>query len=141
MLNYFPWNITDEERKTLRNQKSAEYYTMKTQWKSITPMQENRFTDFHERKSLVKKDVDRTDRTYDFYAGDDNPNINTLNDILMTFVMYNFDLGYVQGMSDLLSPILYVLKDEVDAFWCFVGFMDRVVNNIHICQGLVLSLR
>ena len=35
--------------------------------------------------------------------------------------------GYVQGMSDLLSPILYVMNNEVDAFWCFVGFMDRVV--------------
>jgi hypothetical protein len=36
--------------------------------------------------------------------------------------------GYVQGMSDLLSPIVIVMEDEVDAFWCFVGFMDRVVS-------------
>lgn len=47
----------------------------------------------------------------------------------MTYVMYNFDLGYVQGMSDLLSPILCLLDNEVDAFWCFVGFMDKVVSN------------
>lgn len=51
-----------------------------------------------------------------------------LNDILMTYVMYNFDLGYVQGMSDLLSPILQLLKNEVDAFWCFVGFMNKLVS-------------
>jgi hypothetical protein len=51
-----------------------------------------------------------------------------LSDILMTYVMYNFDLGYVQGMSDLLSPILCVMTHEVDAFWCFVGFMDKVVT-------------
>lgn len=38
--------------------------------------------------------------------------------------------GYVQGMSDLLSPILYVLDNEVDAFWCFVGFMNRVVSDL-----------
>lgn len=120
--------MTDSERKILKNQKCAEYYSMKNQWKSMSPLQESRFTDFHERKSLIRKDVDRTDRTYEFYAGNDNPNISTLHDILMTFVMYNFDLGYVQGMSDLLSPILYVLRDEVDAFWCFVGFMDRVVS-------------
>ena len=31
-------------------------------------------------------------------------------------------------MSDLLSPILFVVKDEVEAFWCFVGFMERVVS-------------
>ena len=52
----------------------------------------------------------------------------------MTYVMYNFDLGYVQGMSDLLSPILYVMKNEVDAFWCFVGFMDRVKANFDFDQ-------
>lgn len=31
-------------------------------------------------------------------------------------------------MSDLLSPILYVIQNEVDAFWCFCGFMERVVR-------------
>ena len=30
-------------------------------------------------------------------------------------------------MSDLLSPILTVMEDEVDTFWCFVGLMDRMV--------------
>ena len=36
--------------------------------------------------------------------------------------------GYVQGMSDLLSPILFLMEDEVEAFWCFVGFMEKVVG-------------
>lgn len=31
-------------------------------------------------------------------------------------------------MSDLLSPILYVTQNEVDAFWCFCGFMELVVR-------------
>jgi TBC1 domain family member 15 len=43
--------------------------------------------------------------------------------------MYNFDIGYVQGMSDLLSPILYLLEDEAASFWCFVGFMEKVFRN------------
>ena len=34
----------------------------------------------------------------------------------------------VQGMSDLLSPVLYVMENEVDAFWCFVSFMDQMVR-------------
>ena len=55
--------------------------------------------------------------------------------ILMTYVMYNFDLGYVQGMSDLLAPILFVMGgNEVDAFWCFVGFMKRVSHNFDFDQ-------
>lgn len=76
----------------------------------------------------AEKDVNRTDRIHPFFEGDNNANLCLLNDILMTFVMYNFDLGYVQGMSDLLSPILILLSTEVDAFWCFVGLMDRVVS-------------
>jgi len=77
---------------------------------------------------FTEKDVNRTDRTLPYFAGENNVNLQLLSDILMTYVMYNFDLGYVQGMSDLLSPILFVMSDEVDAFWCFVGFMDKVVT-------------
>ena len=33
-------------------------------------------------------------------------------------------------MSDLLAPILVIVDNEVDAFWCFAGFMDRVVSKI-----------
>lgn len=101
---------------------------MKLQWKSLTPTQENNFSNYREHKNLIEKDVNRTDRTLEFYAGDNNCNLQLLSDILMTYVMFNFDLGYVQGMSDLLSPILQLIGDEVDSFWCFVGFMNKVVS-------------
>lgn len=32
-------------------------------------------------------------------------------------------------MSDLLSPILFLLDDEAASFWCFVGFMEKVFRN------------
>ena len=92
-------------------------------------------------------------RCHPFFEGENNPNVALLEEILMTYVMYNFDLGYVQvtiskkykpnsthdkcelqGMSDLLSPLLFVMKNEVDAFWCFVGFMDRVASNFEFDQ-------
>lgn len=34
----------------------------------------------------------------------------------------------LKGMSDLLAPLLYVLNDEVDTFWCFAAYMERVVS-------------
>lgn len=78
--------------------------------------------------SFAEKDVNRCDRSLDFYAGENNSNLKSLHNILMTYIMYNFDLGYVQGMSDLLAPILFIMNNEVDAFWCFSAFMDKVVR-------------
>lgn len=55
LLNYYPWNSTFAERIELKKYKTDEYYRMKLQWKSITADQENRFSDFRDRKSLIGK--------------------------------------------------------------------------------------
>lgn len=34
-------------------------------------------------------------------------------------------------MSDLLSVIYAIMQDDSDAFWCFCGFMDRMVTPIY----------
>ncbi|TPX32565.1 hypothetical protein SmJEL517_g04377 [Synchytrium microbalum] len=62
------------------------------------------------------------------HAGDKNANLLLLRDVLITYTVYNFELGYVQGMNDLLAPILAVTRDEVQAFCCFAGFMNRGVQ-------------
>lgn len=141
LLNYFPWNSTKEERINIHKTKTDEYFRMKLQWKSVSAEQEDRNTRFKDYKSLIEKDVNRTDRTNTFYEGTDNPSLILLHDILMTYCMYDFDLGYVQGMSDLLSPVLYVMENEVDAFWCFVSYMDQMHQNFEEqMQGLKMQL-
>ena len=55
--------------------------------------------------------------------------------MVFCYILYNSmclycPIGYVQGMSDMLAPILYVVDSEVDAFWCFSGLMDRMVSVI-----------
>ncbi|KAE8542753.1 hypothetical protein D1P53_000815 [Cryptococcus gattii VGV] len=59
-----------------------------------------------------------------------NPHIAALRTILMTYHTFSPELGYVQGMSDLLSPI-YVVFDanEGDAFWGLVGVMKMMEGN------------
>lgn len=37
--------------------------------------------------------MSRTDRTNKFYEGPENPGLGLLNDILLTYCMYHFDLG------------------------------------------------
>ncbi|XP_028175648.1 TBC1 domain family member 15 isoform X3 [Ostrinia furnacalis] len=135
LLDYYPWRMTHSELRSLQKKKTEEYFSMKLQWRSMTEGQEARFSEYRDRKSLVEKDVNRTDRTHPFFAGDNNPNLVVLQDILMTYVMYNFDLGYVQGMSDILAPLLLLMGNEVDSFWCFVGFMDKIESNFDMDQA------
>jgi hypothetical protein len=90
----------------------------------------------------IEKDVHRTDRTIPLFAGEDIPHpdpdspfaetgtnvhLEQMKDMLLTYNEFNPDLGYVQGMSDLLAPIYAVMQDDAVAFWAFVGFMDRMV--------------
>ncbi|KAG9331749.1 hypothetical protein JZ751_017265 [Albula glossodonta] len=141
LLGYFPWDSTRDERKNLQKRKTDEYFRMKLQWKSVSEEQEKRNSRLRDYRSLIEKDVNRTDRTNKFYEGPDNPGLILLHDILMTYCMFDFDLGYVQGMSDLLSPILYVMENEVDAFWCFVSFMDQMHQNFEEqMQGMKTQL-
>ncbi|XP_019370282.1 PREDICTED: TBC1 domain family member 15 isoform X2 [Gavialis gangeticus] len=141
LLGYFPWHSTREERTNLQKRKTDEYFRMKLQWKSVSEEQEKRNSRLRDYRSLIEKDVNRTDRTNKFYEGQDNPGLILLHDILMTYCMYDFDLGYVQGMSDLLSPVLYVMENEVDAFWCFVSYMDQMHQNFEEqMQGMKTQL-
>ncbi|XP_044476687.1 rab GTPase-activating protein 22-like isoform X2 [Mangifera indica] len=52
--------------------------------------------------------------------------------ILEAYALYDPEIGYCQGMSDLLSPIVSVLEEDHEAFWCFVGFMKKARHNFRL---------
>lgn len=135
LLGYHQYDSTYMEREELRVKKYKEYKVLKDQWQTISDQQAKRFAKFRERKSRVEKDVVRTDRVLPFYAGDENQNVTKLHDILVTYSFYNFDLGYCQGMSDFLSPILFVMEDESESFWCFVALMEHLAPNFNRDQN------
>lgn len=134
LLNVYPWDSTLEERLAIMEEKRAEYEVLRNQWKSITPNQLKRFGLHRDREALVEKDVIRTDRALDFFKGPDNAHVAELYEMLMTYCQYNFDLGYVQGMSDLLSPLYMLFNDKLMAFWAFVGYMDLVEDHFFMDQ-------
>ncbi|ORY28020.1 rab-GTPase-TBC domain-containing protein [Naematelia encephala] len=146
-----------EEREKLREEKRAEYERLKGKWKNDGD--ESRQEEWKEEWHRIDVDCRRTDRTQSIFAipttlGRDgekeaaadkwdgkteaeeggaaplNPHIAALRTILMTYHTYSPELGYVQGMSDLLSPI-YVVFDanEADAFWGLVGVMRMMESN------------
>jgi len=131
LLGYFPLDSNAKARHAFRSDKAKEYAALKTQWQSITPAQERRFRKFRERRSFIDKDVVRTDRTHAFFKDEDGEHLTWMREILLTYTFYNFDLGYCQGMSDLLGPILTIMNDEVDGFWCFAGMMESMVRVGH----------
>ncbi|KAF5478002.1 hypothetical protein F2P56_004599 [Juglans regia] len=52
--------------------------------------------------------------------------------ILEAYAVYDPEIGYCQGMSDLLAPIITVFEEDHEAFWCFVGFMKKARHNFRL---------
>ncbi|XP_019193853.1 PREDICTED: small G protein signaling modulator 1-like isoform X2 [Ipomoea nil] len=80
-------------------------------------------------------DVFRTDRTLIFYEKQEN--LAKLWDILAVYAWFDKDIGYCQGMSDLCSPMIILLEDEGDAFWCFQHLMRRLRGNFKCTERSV----
>ncbi|KAL2476266.1 Ypt/Rab-GAP domain of gyp1p superfamily protein [Abeliophyllum distichum] len=80
-------------------------------------------------------DVVRTDRTLVFYEKQEN--LSKLWDILSVYAWFDKDVGYCQGMSDLCSPMIILLEDEADAFWCFERLMRRLRGNFRCTERSV----
>ncbi|KAK5083172.1 GTPase activating protein [Lithohypha guttulata] len=96
------------------------------------------------------EDIPHPDPTSPFYnehSPGTNVHMEQMKDMLLTYLEYDTptnvtpsdsavpvnphpqNLGYVQGMSDLLSPLYAVFQDDALAFWCFTRFMQRMSRN------------
>ncbi|EGE07448.1 GTPase-activating protein GYP7 [Trichophyton equinum CBS 127.97] len=147
LLGFYDWDSSEDERKAVMNSRRDEYIRLKGAWwermidGASTPKEQEWF---REQKNRIEKDVHRTDRHIPLFAGEDTPHpdpdspfaetgtnvhLEQMKDMLLTYNEYNTELGYVQGMSDLLSPIYAVMQDDAIAFWGFVGFMNRMERN------------
>lgn len=125
LLQRYNFSSTFDEREQIRNDKFLEYQNIRKLREQMSV--EEREVFWRNVECTVEKDVVRTDRSNPFYAGDDNPNIETMKNILLNYAACYPELGYTQGMSDLLAPVLAEMQDEAEAFWCFVGLMQRTI--------------
>lgn len=132
------WIFIEHEANNPRWRELRQMYEMyQSQWQAIVPDQETRFSAFRERKSLIERDVIRCDRLHLFYA-EEPQNLSKLTCLLMTYMMHDFDIGYVQGMSDLAGPILYMYQgDVVKSFWIFVEVMKLFRRNFELTQKTI----
>ncbi|AWU77675.1 uncharacterized protein C5L36_0D04060 [Pichia kudriavzevii] len=149
LLGVYPWDTTANERKQLRKTLENNYAEYKNNWMADLTKQKNDAF-WKDQKARIYKDLKRTDRDIELFAAskeeqeeddaleyDDendtslfyNKNLVVLRDILFSYNEINYNLGYVQGMSDLLSPLYFVFRDETMTFWAFQRFMERMERN------------
>ncbi|XP_055110228.2 small G protein signaling modulator 1 isoform X3 [Symphalangus syndactylus] len=74
----------------------------------------------------IEKDVQRCDRNYWYFT---SANLEKLRNIMCSYIWQHIEIGYVQGMCDLLAPLLVILDDEALAFSCFTELMKRMNQN------------
>ncbi|XP_076664156.1 TBC1 domain family member 16 isoform X2 [Andrena cerasifolii] len=125
LLHCYSYQSTFDDREQIDAIRRQEYEEIEKRRITMNPEQAEHF--WRNVVCIVEKDVVRTDRGNPYYAGEDNPNIEVMKNILLNYAVYNSRLGYTQGMSDLLAPLLAELNSEIEAFWCFAGLMQRSV--------------
>ncbi|KAL8199271.1 UNVERIFIED_CONTAM: Small G protein signaling modulator 2 [Gekko kuhli] len=57
----------------------------------------------------IDKDVQRCDRNYWYFTAE---NLEKLRNIMCSYVWEHLDVGYVQGMCDLLAPLMVILDQD-----------------------------
>ncbi|PLW50278.1 hypothetical protein PCANC_05602 [Puccinia coronata f. sp. avenae] len=148
LLGVHDWQSTSEERESNRNKMTEEYQQLKASWE--TGDEELRSTaSFQEEAHRIEIDCRRTDRGQPYFAAplnpatpdstqleedsnmpSTNPHVETVGKILMTYNMWEKELGYVQGMSDLCAPLYVVFEaDEVTTYFAFVKLMEKMKNH------------
>ncbi|VDM16364.1 unnamed protein product, partial [Wuchereria bancrofti] len=129
LLRVYPWASTFEQREIIRNDIFIEYQKIKKQ-----RMKNALKTSWINIENAIIKDVIRTDRCKPYFAGDNNPNIDTMKNILLNYAFAYPEISYIQGMSDLLAPLLSTIHDESDTYWCFVGLMQQ--QTLFVCTPI-----
>ncbi|XP_069188005.1 small G protein signaling modulator 2 isoform X6 [Procambarus clarkii] len=74
----------------------------------------------------IDKDVQRCDRNYWYFNPD---NLEKLRNVMCTYVWEHLDTGYMQGMCDLVAPLLVIFDDEAATYSCFCNLMGRMSHN------------
>ncbi|XP_047486706.1 TBC1 domain family member 16-like isoform X2 [Penaeus chinensis] len=125
MLHYYDYRTTFVQRQAIMEEKHQIYEKINLVRENMSGEERDWF--MRNVQCTVEKDVVRTDRSNPCFAGNDNPNLEKMKRILLNFAVHNPVMGYTQGMSDILAPILAEVRNEADVFWCFTGLMSKTI--------------
>ena len=96
---------------------------------------------YQEMKELARKyspdirqidlDVNRTYRDHVMFRERYNTRQQDLFHVLAAYSMFNTEVGYCQGMSQIAALLLMYLNSEEDAFWALSQLMSHPRYNMH----------
>lgn len=159
-----PHMTTEKKAKIIQNQ-VEEYKKLQDQYNSILKYQHENVLPLMNVTRTIAQDVNRTDRTLPQFKNQDSPYLKMVSNILTAYAIYNKDTEYVQGMGDLLSPLIIMsVKDwenndlalmydgtkrprqeaEAIVFFMYAHFMDlmqqdRVFSDLAKNQEILLE--
>lgn len=151
LLGLFPWNTSSKDRIFIKNNLKLTYESLKSKW--LHDQKKQNSSKWQIQKNCIDKDIFRTDRSLPLFRDNkkksnlslneylspsfeiNNCHLLKMREILFTYNEFNHNLGYVQGMSDLLSPLYVILHEDYMIFWCYVNFMERMEKNFVMSQS------
>jgi len=147
-------NSTSIDRELQYKELKKEFHRLKQQMNLITTEQLKQNEKLSMQFRTINNDILRTDRNNLAFKSNSSIGLQILSNILKTYAVYDPLVGYLQGMNDLLVPIIlaylpYWNSDSVPVdenggqidyeeripiiFWCF-DYMLRITNHIHMLR-------
>ena len=79
----------------------------------------------------IDLDVSRTFRDHILFRDQSSEKQRELFNVLCAYSVYNTEVGYCQGMSEIVALLLMYLDGEEEAFWALSLLMNKPKYNMH----------
>ncbi|XP_055371056.1 TBC1 domain family member 16 [Condylostylus longicornis] len=132
LLHCYLFSSTFEDRAHLANIRMQEYEEIcRRRNYTMSPEEQAQF--WRAVQCVIEKDIIETEHRNPSYLENDKVSLEKMKNILLNYAYYS-NGKYTQGMSDLLAPILVEINNESEAFWCFVGLMQKPIFAVRSFQ-------
>ena len=113
LLGVFPPGSTRAERQRSLEEKRQQYAAHREAGERLA--EDPEFKD----GSVIVHDVHRTQASHPRHEH----HKPAMTEVLRAYAALDGEVGYGQGMSDMLAVLLYALEDAALSFWCFVALL------------------
>jgi hypothetical protein len=132
-LGLYPLDSTLQDREEIDHNCASEFEKVRYQFCSQKEAQIENNSKISYFLRVALNDVSRTDRCHPTFREDDSPGLKLLETILQIYVFHNPRIGYLQGMNDLLVPVILAnlrpdgtVESLSKVYWEFYQMLDHI---------------